>query len=258
MKISVLTENTTRDPGLTAEHGLSLLIETGGKRFLMDTGATGAFADNALKMGVDLASVDAVILSHGHYDHGGGLEAFLKCNDTAPVYLSAHAFGEYYNGSGAYIGLPRQLQGHPRLVSVTGSLQLTSNLTVECYSGKPVCPIEPFGLQVRKGGCLQPDDFRHELYLLAQEQRCVCITGCAHVGVENILRRFHPQVLIGGFHFKQLQPSDPRLELAARRLREFPCEYYTGHCTGEAQYAFLKEQLGDRLHALYTGFTVEV
>ena len=258
MKLSVLIENTVRDCCLTAEHGLSLLLETGGKRFLLDTGATGAFADNARKMGVELAKVDAVILSHGHYDHGGGLETFLQHNTTAPVYLSAYAFGEYYNASGKYIGLPRHLQGHPRLIPVTKSLQLAPNVTVECRDGAFPHSIEPYGLQVLKDGCLQPDRFRHELYLLVREQRRICITGCAHVGVENILSSFKPQVLIGGFHFKQLQPGDPRLGIAARRLREYPCEYYTGHCTGQEQYAFLKKQLGDRLHGLYTGCTIEI
>lgn len=258
MKISVLIENTARDRCLCSEHGLSLLIETDGKRFLLDTGATGAFADNARKLGVDLATVDAVILSHGHYDHGGGLETFLKHNATAPVYLSAHAFGEYYNGSGKYIGLPRQLQGHPRLVPVSRSLQLAPNVTVECCDGAFMHPIEAHGLQMEKDGCLQPDDFRHELYLLVQEQRRICITGCAHVGVENLLHRFDPEVLVGGFHFKQLQRSDPRLDMAAQRLLEYPCEYYTGHCTGQEQYAYLKERLGERLHGLYTGCAVEI
>ena len=258
MKLSVLIENTACDASLTAEHGLCLLIETGGKRFLLDTGATGAFAENARKLGVDLTQVDAVILSHGHYDHGGGLEAFLQRNTTAPVYVSAHAFGEYYNADGKYIGLPPHLRDHPRLIPVTQPLQLSPNVTVQCGDGKFLHPIEPYGLQMRKDGCLQPDDFRHELYLLVREKRRICITGCAHVGVQNILHRFRPEVLVGGFHFKPLQPSDPRLGLAARRLLEYPCEYYTGHCTGAEQYAVLKEQLGERLHALHTGCAIEI
>ena len=257
MKISVLIENTTCAPSLMAEHGLSLYIETGDKGFLFDTGATGAFADNAYRMGVDLSKVDALILSHGHYDHGGGVEAFLQSNSSAPVYLSRYAFGEHYNGSGRYIGLPQHLQKHPRLIPVEDALTLAPGVTLQC-GREPQYPVEPFGLQVMKNGCLCPEDFAHELYLVIQEEKRICFSGCAHRGVENILQWFHPDVLVGGFHFKQLQPGDPRLDLAARRLLASPCEYYTCHCTGEEQYAYLKEKMGNRLHYLSTGDVAEL
>lgn len=254
MRVSVLIENTARCNALTVEHGLSLYIETGEKRFLFDTGATGAFADNARKMGVDLSEVDALILSHGHYDHGGGIETFLECNSTAPVYLSDHAFGEHYNGAGKYIGLPRQLENHPRLISVTDGLTLALGVTLECCrDAEPKYPLEPFGLQIKKEGLLRPERFDHELYLVVEEDQRICFSGCAHRGVENIVHWLAPDVLIGGFHFKQLQPGDPRLNLAAERLLESPCEYYTCHCTGQAQYAYLKQKMGNRLHDLSTG-----
>lgn len=257
MKISVLIENTTCAPSLTAEHGLSLYIETGNKRFLFDTGATGAFADNARKMGVDLSEVDALILSHGHYDHGGGLEAFLGHNPSAPVYLSSYAFGEHYNGVGKYIGLPRHLQDHPRMIPVEDALTLTVGVTLQCGQ-QPKYPLESYGLQVMKNGRLCPEDFAHELYLVIQEEKRICFSGCAHRGVENILQWFHPDVLVGGFHFKQLQPGDPRLDLAARRLLAIPCDYYTCHCTGQEQYAYLKQRMGERLCYLSTGNVIEI
>ena len=85
MKIYTLMENTTCNEALACEHGLSLYIEAAGKRILFDAGQTGAFADNAEKMGIDLSQVDICILSHGHYDHGGGLKRFLEVNDHAPI-----------------------------------------------------------------------------------------------------------------------------------------------------------------------------
>ena len=108
MKITVLTENTSAC-GLTFEHGLSLYIETNGHRLLFDTGQTALFSENAERLGVDLAAVDICVLSHGHYDHGGGLKRFIGLNDHAPIYLSHHAFCSCCNAKGKYIGLDPEL-----------------------------------------------------------------------------------------------------------------------------------------------------
>lgn len=116
MKVTVLIENTALREDLTAEHGLSLLIETGSHTILFDAGQTGAFADNAQKLGIDLSKVDFCILSHGHYDHGGGMARFLELNRRAKVYVNENAFGAYHNGVRKYIGLDLRLRESPRLV----------------------------------------------------------------------------------------------------------------------------------------------
>lgn len=84
--------------GCAFEHGLSLYLEGKGHRILFDTGQSENFAVNAKRLGVDLAAVDLAILSHGHYDHGGGLKRFLELNQKAPVYLSVYAFEPHFNG----------------------------------------------------------------------------------------------------------------------------------------------------------------
>lgn len=255
MKILTVIENTASDPALTAEHGLSLYIETGDARLLFDTGASGAFAENARRMGVDLGKVDALILSHGHYDHGGGIPAFLECNSHAPVYLSAHAFGAYYNASGKYIGLSRQLRDCSRLIWVEDRMEIMPGILLDsCRGAVPKYPAESFGLQVLEMGGFREDSFEHELYLVIQEKgKRICFSGCAHRGVENILHWLQPDVFIGGFHLKQLPTGSPRLDRAARRLLDRRCEYYTCHCTGQPQYDYLKQRMGDRLHSLSTG-----
>jgi len=98
MKIIALIENSRLEsaPELAAEHGLSLHIETGEKRILFDTGASGSFADNATRMGIDLASVDVLVISHHHFDHGGGLERFLTLNGSAAIYLRKSEFEDFF------------------------------------------------------------------------------------------------------------------------------------------------------------------
>ena len=264
MKLWVLMENTSCRDDLVCEHGLSLYIEAGGQRILFDAGQTGAFADNAEKMGIDLSKVDLCVLSHGHYDHGGGLQRFLEIHDHAPVYVSRHAFGDYYSSPEKYIGLNWELLSSDRVLFVGDNRTLSDALSLHSCPGYPEpCPSYSKGLTVLRGGEHVPDDFRHEQYLLIREgERRILLSGCSHRGVMNIKTWFAPDVFIGGFHFMKLDPADShdrvKLRAAASSLLQKDTVYYTGHCTGEAQYAVLKELMGDRLHALSTGAHFEV
>ena len=98
VKIITLMENTQGEEGCAFEHGLSLYIETEKHKILADTGATGAFAENAEKLGVNLSSVDMVVLSHGHYDHSGGILTFTEKNRHARIYMQQKATGDFYHG----------------------------------------------------------------------------------------------------------------------------------------------------------------
>lgn len=263
MKLVVLVENTSLREDLTSEHGLSLYLETGGKRILFDAGQTAAFADNAEKLGIDLSLVDFAVLSHGHYDHGGGLARFLEVNDRAPIYLSRQAFGDHFNGTEKYIGLDPGLRESDRLIFTDGPVSPAPGMMLcSCNDRKPAYPVGSFGLNIRKNGRFFPDSFLHEQYLVLEEAgKEYCISGCSHRGALNILRWLSPDVFIGGFHFMKLDPAGDGLEAlrdAAELLKLHPAHYYTGHCTGVPQYAYMKEILGDRLHSLSTGACFEL
>lgn len=258
MKITVLMENTACREDLAAEHGLSLYIETKNRSILFDTGQTAAFADNAENLGMDLKKVDLCILSHGHYDHGGGLARFLEINTSAPIYVSRHVFEPHFS-SGKYIGLDPALAENSRIIPVSDDFVLEDGISIHtCNTLERPCPFGVFGQTVLEKGVHVPEDYRHEQYLLLEEGgRKYCFSGCSHKGVLNILHWFRPDVFFGGFHFIKMEPGGRELQNAARRLAAFPTRYYTGHCTGQAQYAALKQILGSRLEYLSTGTVIE-
>ena len=259
MKITSLLDNVSHRPELACEHGLSLFVEAAGKTILFDMGHTRIFAGNAEKLGVDLSAVDLAIVSHGHWDHGGGIPYFLESNKTAPVYLSRWAFDPYYDGSdGTYAGLDVSLRDDPRIILTGDELELSPQLHLySCNRRERRDPFGSFGLTMQRDGKTLPDDFRHEQYLLIEEDgRRVVISGCSHKGILNIVDWLKPDVLIGGFHFMMMEPG-PALDRYADALEESGVCFYTGHCTGQKQYDAMRPRMS-RLHYLSTGETIQI
>nr|WP_321293780.1 MBL fold metallo-hydrolase [uncultured Trichococcus sp.] len=268
MIIKTLVENTAHDAQFETEHGLSLYIETSRHKLLFDVGASDLFAKNAVKMGIDLAAVDTVIISHGHADHGGGLRTFLDLNDKAKIYVNQNAFDEHYSDRPtgiADIGLERQLLPDERFVFAGDHLQLDEEL--QLFAGVEVKRYYPSGnetLLMKKGPDLTQDDFSHEQNLIITEAgKTVLIAGCAHRGIVNIVEQFHglkgsyPNVVIGGFHLynrSKKQQEDPEtIKEIAEWLLKTQAEYYTCHCTGLGPYGIMKDRMKDKLGYLATG-----
>lgn len=254
MKVVTLMENTTCSDELFCEHGLSLYIETEGHRILFDAGQSAAFADNAEKLGVDLRELDFAVLSHGHYDHGGGLGRFLEIHKTAPVYVSRYAFEPHYGVNG-YIGLDFSLQASEQIRYVAEETILAEGITLYQLN---LAPMDTAGLLMEENGLRKPDDFRHEQYLMIEEKgKRILISGCSHKGIVQIMDAFRPDILIGGFHFMKIA-EEAALKAAAEKLLTYDAVYYTGHCTGQKQYDYLKTIMGDRLHYIAAGTILEL
>ena len=253
MRIISLVENTSVNDAIKAEHGLSLYIESKNYKILFDMGQTDLFLKNAKKLGVDLSQVDIAILSHGHYDHGGGLEEFLKINKKAYVYVSQYAFDTYYNGTEKYIGLNLMLKENERIILTNGKVEVEEGITLyHCNDRVKRYDLGSFGLNVKRNQEYFPDDFRHEQYMLIEDNgKQILFSGCSHKGILNIAEWFQPDVLIGGFHFSKL-PLDDTLKDYAQYLEGFKTEYYTCHCTGVEQFSFMK-QFMSRLFYLSAG-----
>ena len=258
MKITALIENTSHSESIQPQHGLSLYIEANGRRLLFDMGQDELLLKNADALGISLANVELAILSHGHYDHGGGLRAFLQVNQKAPVYVSKHAFGDFYNGTEKYIGLDKEFKKEPRLILTEGVTPVADGFCLYSQNHLPrPHSFGSFGLTERTEQGFAEDPFLHEQYLLIEEDgKRVLISGCSHKGILDIVDWFCPDVLIGGFHFSKL-PLNDTLAHAAQALNRFPTRYYTCHCTGEAQFAYMKNFM-DRLHPLSCGETIQI
>lgn len=269
MIVKVLAENRLASEELKQEHGLSLYIETKRHKLLFDTGASALFAENAAKMKVDLSAVDLAVLSHGHYDHGGGLKELLNVNAGAPVYLRRNAFEEYYtkkpNGDPVWIGLDRTLLPNDRFVFTGDGMVLDEEL--ELFSHVTERKFSPAGNSVllkKVGDALTQDDFTHEQNLiLTEDGKFALIAGCAHNGIVNILEHFHtakgrfPDYVMGGFHLynPSTRQSESPVVIAeiADYLMRTGAVYYTCHCTGLESFNRLKELMGDRVNYIATG-----
>lgn len=273
MRIFTFMEDTACAPDFVCEHGLSFYIETGGSKLLFDMGQSDLFLKNAAALGADLSAVDTAFVSHGHYDHGGGLAAFLKVNDHAPVYVHEKAFEPHFSRKPEGvkpIGLDDTLAENPRLRRVAGVTQVSDTLTLfSDIAGADCVPTGNRTLYERENGTYVPDRFLHEQSLIVREgDKTVLLTGCAHRGVVNICARAKellgrdPDVVIGGMHL--FSPStgksepDENIRAVAERLAQTNSRYYTCHCTAPHAYDVLRETLGERIAFLSAGSIIEV
>lgn len=253
MKIISLIENTSGREGIVSEHGLSLYIEAVDRRILFDFGQSDSFVSNAERLSVDLSAVDTAILSHGHYDHGGGLKKFLEINKNAPVYISKNAFLPYYN-SEKYIGLDPSLSDSNRLIFTESEIRICEGLTLVNLDSPPE---DSAGLTVMSDRGRLPDRFDHEQYLLVEEGNWrVLISGCSHKEILSIIKKFKPDVFVGGFHFMAMPVGD-ELSERAKELELSGCKFYTCHCTGKEQFDFIKTYI-NRLEYLSAGDRIEI
>ena len=264
MSISVtvlVDDQVERGDGLLAEHGFSLLVEASDRKVLFDTGQSDVFLGNARRLGVDLDSLDAVVLSHGHYDHGGGLTRLLRSLGRLEVIAHPDAFiPRWHRRPGQqdrYIGLgfdARRLRGDgtalhleaqareigPHLLT-TGAIARTTDF--ECANPD---------FWVEANGQWRPDPLDDDQALIARTREgLVVLLGCAHAGVTNTLHHAirltgdsRIRAVVGGLHLKDASPEVVDKTVAA--LREMDVARIVAcHCTGFAARVTLYAAFGD-------------
>lgn len=272
MRIINLIEDTPGNDGCLCEHGLSFYIETNRHRILMDTGASDAFIGNALKLGVDLKQVDIVVLSHGHYDHCGGILSFAEINPNATIYIHKNAVNDYYSireNRMVYIGIDKKILLLPNIIFVDDLINIDDELIIfSNITGRLYWPQANQRLKKRINGTLVQDEFNHEQCLVINENNySYLFSGCAHNGIINILNRYHqifkkyPDKIISGFHMikKESYNQDEILVIkeTANILAKIPALFYTGHCTGKEAFIIMKEIMGKQLQLIHSGIKIE-
>lgn len=273
-RITILVDNEVRPKmGLVAEHGFSAMVERGFQRLLFDTGQGRALMHNANTLGMDLAGLISVILSHGHYDHTGGLSQVVNANPGIRVVAHPGIFGRHLklddDGRSAHdVGNPHSLE----TLQDTGArvelpLGFTEIVDGVWFSGE--VPRKPGGepdsvLVVESAEGYVPDPLPDDAYLLLDTPSGpALLLGCAHAGLDNIfdhlelmsgLKKLH--AVIGGTH---LGPKgDKEVAEAIKCFEKFhvdivaPC-----HCTGPERTRELKERFGDKFREAWAGAVFE-
>lgn len=280
VRLTTLTDNAVRTGklGLLAEHGLSILVEAHGKRVLLDAGQTDTAVRNARALGLDLGAVDAIVLSHGHQDHTGGLRAVLqevsRQGREVPVYAHPDLWTARYSlregERPRFTGLPYREEG----LAALGARFHYSAIPREVFPGiwttgevprrNDFEKLDP-ALKVRLSDGWGQDQILDDQALVVTSARgLIVVLGCAHAGIVNTLahaRQFTGErclyAVVGGTHLglglkEQLAPSVAALrEMGIERLG-------VSHCTGPEAAAELARAFGPAFFHNNAGSVVDL
>jgi len=269
IQISILVDNNTK-PDLKKEHGFSVWIGVSGHRILFDTGQGQALIYNSASLGCDLSLADALILSHGHYDHTGSVSHVLNHNPIMKVYCHSDVLLPRYSIQD--IAVPKDIS----MSAVDKTAILDLPIGQVCWIAHPERIYPNIGLSgpiprihslENTGGPFfldqegtRPDPIEDDMAMWIQSERgLIIITGCCHSGLINTVnhvRRVSGEekisAIIGGFHLSHA--SYQRLEATCQALQEWnvdtiiPC-----HCTGDEAVVLMQNKLGGKVVQGYAG-----
>lgn len=272
MEITTLIENVVYNEGLCAEHGLSFWIEAFNKKILFDVGQTDKFFCNSTQLGIDIREADYIVISHGHYDHTGGLEFFLKTNKKAEIIIKKEAFIDKYSsstGKTRYIGIRNKqilLENEYRIkyvndimkigdINFIGKIDITNDFEND----------EKKLLIKNEEGNYIKDSFNDELVMIIDRNEGVdIITGCSHSGIINSIntvKKVFPnkevKSVIGGFHLRG--GSENRIEKTIKYFKNEKINFIgINHCSGIDFYNRMKNEVNTDIEYLYTGKTKKI
>ena len=279
MRITVLAENSvckTNSLNIKSENGLSLFIEFDGRKILFDKGQSDLFIHNAAKMGIDLSMVEYLVISHRHFDHGGGLKHFLKINKKAKVFLHINAAHKFYTKIFGfipyYVGLDQRIIAQKNRIYFIAEDTLIEDkiILLEGFTEVFPPPEDNKALFEKTKDRLIIDKFNHELaMLLIENDEAVLFSGCSHSGIINIIeevkifsKNMRIKATFCGSHINnpisKKDESQEYMEEITESMSETDQVFHTGHCTGEKNLRYIKGWMCRKIQTLNTGDVVEV
>lgn len=259
LRVTVLVNNYVTKRNLLAEHGLAMLIECGDHRILFDTGQGLALQHNAAALAIDPTTADAIVLSHGHYDHTGGLEDVLRISPQIPVYAHSRAVQRRYarNADGTVRSVATENLSD--VLTADGVTHAATDTATEVTPGVWVTGSVPRVTSCEDTGgdfyldtaCTTPDDIiDDQAVYVPTAAGTVIILGCAHAGVINTVLHVQSltnhapvRAIIGGMHLNNA--DDNRMTATIEALRAAaPAVLVPMHCTGQRATMQLWQAMG--------------
>ena len=265
--MTVLIDNLASEP-LAAEWGLSILITLDDRKILLDTGAGYHFAQNAERLGIDLADIDIGVLSHAHYDHADGLDTFFTLNRKALFLVREGSCENCYglkDGTLTYIGIRSgTLEKHAeRIHYISGTHVISDGIWLIPHRRLDYSSIALRNdLYAFHNGKCCPDDFAHEQSLVIDTEKGLLVfNSCSHTGMTNILADIQENLgqcdifaYVGGLHLFKM--TDEELDILCDEIKRTTVRHiFTGHCTGDHAFSILKSELGERIEQFSSGFS---
>ncbi len=270
--IRIVVDNNAAE-GFVAEHGFSLWIEAGDRKILFDTGNREALLPNCRKLGLSFSALTDLVLSHGHYDHSGGVETVVRAAGDIQVYLHQSAMQPRYaddEGTPKPVRMPAASMQSLRQVPDDSIHWLTHPFRISRHIGltgliSRQTEYEDTGGQFYYdpwGKRPDPIEDDNALWLNTPKGLIVCV-GCSHAGIVNTIRaiieitgetKIHS--IIGGLHL--LNATTERLEKTALAINELELGRVVAcHCTGEEATEFLQTRLDCEVVQGHAGFSID-
>lgn len=274
LKIHILTNDRVKKRDMLAEHGMSIYIEHDNNNILFDTGQSDVYCRNALLMGIELSKTDFIVLSHGHYDHCGGLIHFPKSNYFPTIYIHKSAFSNRYalNNNYSYrnIGIPWSINDYEvisksivfnhNVINIAPKINICAEIpSFEAFEEVPK------GLYVKKENDMTLDIMRDEqMLIIEQDNGLVVFLGCSHPGIINCLKyalKLYPgkkiYALIAGMHLENV--SDLRIQMTIQNIIDLDIKKIIPlHCTGIFAISEMKRLLANRCIPLCSGDSLQL